>query len=64
MGGQSSLYFTHMQNEKDLVAEGQDHADEMWAQGLCLTCSQPNDRKDQNLRTCSACEAKEVRGPE
>lgn len=53
-----------MQNDKDLAAEGQDHADEMWAQGLCLTCGEPNDRKDQNLRTCSTCEAKEPQEPD
>lgn len=48
-----------MQNDNNLASEGQDHADEMWAKGLCLTCSEPNDRKNQNLRTCSTCVAKE-----
>lgn len=53
-----------MQDEKDLASEGQDHADEMWSQGLCLTCGEPNDRKNQNLRTCSTCEAKEPQEPD
>lgn len=48
-----------MKNDKDLALEGQDRADEMWAQGLCLTCGEPNDRKGQNFRTCSICAAKE-----
>lgn len=48
-----------MQNDNNLALEGQDRADEMWAQGLCLICGEPNDRKDKNLRACSNCAAKE-----
>lgn len=48
-----------MKNDKDLALEGQDRADEMWAQGLCFICGEPNDCKGQNFRTCSICVAKE-----
>lgn len=53
-----------MEDNNDLAQQGQDHADDMWAQGLCLTCGEPNDRKDQNLRTCSKCEAKSAQEPD
>lgn len=46
-----------MDDKKDLAQEGEDHADERWSKGLCLTCGEPNDRKEQNIRTCSKCKA-------
>ncbi|MDP3947867.1 MAG: hypothetical protein Q8Q41_04240 [bacterium] len=48
-----------MKDEKDLAAQGQDHADEMWQKGLCLSCGEPNDQKGKNLRYCSKCIDKE-----
>lgn len=44
-----------MQDEKDLTEQGQDHADEMWRQGLCLSCGESNNQKEKNLRYCSKC---------
>lgn len=53
-----------MQDEKDLAAQGQDHADEMWQKGLCLSCGELNDQKEKNLRYCSKCIDKEPQEPD
>jgi len=44
---------------KALEQKGEDTADELWNEGLCLYCREPNDRKADRFRICSKCDKKE-----
>lgn len=44
---------------ESLAWEGEDVADELWNEGVCLYCRETNDRKGDGFRICSKCQKKE-----